>query len=160
MTIHSRKPLLAVAALVAALSAPLAFAQTASPEPAQDAAAAQAEPAAPAAAATAAPQKKSWADVDTNKDGALSKTEAATVPALGQVFDKADSNADGALTTDEYKAYVAKVQSTPGKSGSGGGTPAQLPPPAGAASAALVLHANRKGSRHPGERRDPGPERS
>lgn len=121
MTNHSRKPLLAAAALVAALSAPLAFAQTASPEPAQDAAAAQAEPAAPAAAApTAAPQKKSWADVDSNKDGALSKTEAATVPALGQVFDKADANADGALTTDEYKAYVAKVQSTPGKSASGG----------------------------------------
>ena len=124
MTIHSRKPLLAAAALVAALSAPLAFAQTASPAPTQDAAAAQAEPAgsaAPAAAApAAAPQKKSWADVDSNKDGALSKTEAATVPALGQVFDKADANADGALTTDEYKAYVAKVQSGPGKSASGG----------------------------------------
>jgi hypothetical protein len=125
MTNHSRKPLLAAAALVAALSAPLAFAQqSASPAPAQDAAAAQAEPAssaAPAAAApTAAPQKKSWADVDSNKDGALSKTEAATVPALGQVFDKADANADGALTTDEYKAYVAKVQSAPGKNASGG----------------------------------------
>ncbi|MFC3813368.1 EF-hand domain-containing protein [Lysobacter sp. GCM10012299] len=123
MTIHSRKPLFAAVALVAALSAPLAFAQSASPAPAaqdpasQDAAAAQAEPA--SAAPTSAPQKKSWADVDSNKDGALSKTEAATVPALGQVFDKADSNADGALTTDEYKAYVAKVQAAP-KSGSGG----------------------------------------
>ena len=117
MTIHSRKPLLAAVALVAALSAPVAFAQSASPAPNQDAAAAQAEPA--AAAPTAAPQKKSWADVDSNKDGALSKTEAATVPALGQVFEQADSNADGALTTDEYKAYVAKVQTAP-KSGSGG----------------------------------------
>lgn len=120
MTIHSRKPLLAAVALMAALSAPLAFAQSATPEAtqAQDAAAAPAEPA--AAAPTAAPQKKSWSDVDSNKDGALSKTEAATVPALGQVFDKADANADGALTTDEYKAYVAKVQTTPGKSHSGG----------------------------------------
>lgn len=120
MTIHSRKPLLATAALVAALSAPLAFAQTASPAPTQDAAAAPASAAPAAAAPTAAPQKKSWADVDSNKDGALSKTEAATVPALGQVFDKADANADGALTTDEYKAYVAKVQTAPGKSSSGG----------------------------------------
>ncbi|UNK48795.1 EF-hand domain-containing protein [Lysobacter sp. S4-A87] len=119
MTIHSRKPLLAAVALVAALSAPLAFAQSASPAPAaQDAAAAQAEPA--SAAPTAAPQKKSWSDVDSNKDGALSKNEASTVPALGQVFDQADSNADGALTTDEYKAYVAKVQTAPGKSKSGG----------------------------------------
>jgi hypothetical protein len=122
MTIHSRKPLLAAVTLMAALSAPLAFAQSASPAPAQEtdaAAAAQAEPAS-AAAPTAAPQKKSWSDVDSNKDGALSKTEAATVPALGQVFDKADANADGALTTDEYKAYVAKVQTAPGKAGSGG----------------------------------------
>lgn len=120
MTIQSRKPLFAAVALVAALSAPLAFAQSTSPAAdaaAQDAAAAQAEPA--AAAPSAAPQKKSWADVDVNKDGALSKTEAATVPALGQVFDKADANADGALTTDEYKAYVAKVQAAP-KGHSGG----------------------------------------
>jgi len=42
--------------------------------------------------------------------GKLTKAEAGTVPALGQVFDKADGNADGALTADEYKAYVAQVQ--------------------------------------------------
>ena len=40
------------------------------------------------------------------------------MPALGQVFDKADSNADGSLTADEYKAYVAKAQgSKPAKHG-------------------------------------------
>jgi hypothetical protein len=87
MTIRSRKPLIAAVALMAALSAPLAFAQSASPAPAQDAAATPAD--------------------------------AATVPALGQVFEQADSNADGALTTDEYKAYVAKAQTAP-KAGRGG----------------------------------------
>ena len=115
----SRKSLIGAFALVATLSAPLAFAQQAEQAPpteqsadaaaatAGDAAAQASEPAATAAA----PQKKSWSDVDVNKDGNLSKTEASSVPALGQVFDKADSNADGSLTAAEYKAYVAKAQS-------------------------------------------------
>ena len=115
----SRKSLIGAFALVATLSAPLAFAQQAEQAPpteqsadaaaatAGDAAAQASEPAATAAA----PQKKSWSDVDVDKDGNLSKTEASSVPALGQVFDKADSNADGSLTAAEYKAYVAKAQS-------------------------------------------------
>jgi hypothetical protein len=41
-----------------------------------------------------------------NKDGNLTKAEAAAVPALGQAFDKADANADGSLTPEEYKAYT------------------------------------------------------
>lgn len=127
MNTLSRKSLIGAFALVASLSAPLAFAQQAEQAPpaeqaqsadaaaATDAAAAQAsEPAATAAA----PQKKSWSDVDVDKDGNLSKTEASSVPALGQVFDKADSNADGSLTAAEYKAYVAKAQSSkPAKHG-------------------------------------------
>jgi len=120
MNSFSRKSLIGAFALVASLSAPLAFAQSAEASaqaapPAE--AATQAEPnapaatTAPAAGATAvAPAKKSWSDVDLDKDGKLTKSEAATVPALGQVFDQADGNADGTLTTDEYKAYVAKVQ--------------------------------------------------
>ncbi|KQZ56468.1 MULTISPECIES: hypothetical protein [unclassified Lysobacter] len=121
----SRKSLIGAFALVATLSAPLAFAQQAEQAPpteqsadaaataattAGDAAAQASEPAA-ATATAAAPQKKSWSDVDADKDGNLSKTEASSVPALGQVFDKADSNADGSLTAAEYKAYVAKAQS-------------------------------------------------
>lgn len=118
----SRKSLIGAFALVATLSAPLAFAQQAEQAPpteqsadaaattAGDAAAQASEPAA-ATATAAAPQKKSWSDVDSDKDGNLSKTEASSVPALGQVFDKADSNADGSLTAAEYKAYVAKAQS-------------------------------------------------
>jgi hypothetical protein len=123
----SRKSLIGTLALVASLSAPLAFAQTTSAAqtpPTEDAAAAAtgAQDTAAAAAAqptAAAPQKKSWADVDGNKDGNLSKTEAAAVPALGQVFEQADSDANGALTPDEYKAYVAKVQSNGGAKNGG-----------------------------------------
>ncbi|SFK47794.1 hypothetical protein [Lysobacter sp. cf310] len=129
MNTLSRKSLIGAFALVASLSAPLAFAQQAEQAPpaeqaqSTDAAAAAATDATAAqtsepAATAAAPQKKSWSDVDVDKDGNLSKTEASSVPALGQVFDKADSNADGSLTADEYKAYVAKAQSSkPAKHG-------------------------------------------
>ncbi len=113
MSIRNRKPIVAAAALVAVLSAPLAFAQSTATPTQQDAAAAP-------ASGTAAPQKKSWSDVDTDKNGSLSKTEAATVPALGQVFDQADADADGSLTADEYKAYVAKAQTGTGGGDSGG----------------------------------------
>lgn len=129
MNTLSRKSLIGAFALVASLSAPLAFAQQAEQAPpaeqaqSTDAAAAAATDATTAqtgepAATAAAPQKKSWSDVDVDKDGNLSKTEASSVPALGQVFDKADSNADGSLTAAEYKAYVAKAQSSkPAKHG-------------------------------------------
>lgn len=126
MNTLSRKSLIGAFAVMASLSAPLAFAQSAeaSAEAAPPAeAAAQAETSAQGATAATgtgvAPAKKSWADVDADKDGKLTKTEAAVVPALGQVFDQADGNADGTLTTDEYKAYVAKVQG--GADGKGGG---------------------------------------
>lgn len=122
----NRKTLIGSFALVATLSAPLAFAQT--DTSATDASAqtttstdASAQPTstdtqtttsndASAATMQGDPAKKSWADIDADKDGNLSKAEAAAVPALGQVFDKADSNADGSLTADEYKAYVDQSQ--------------------------------------------------
>jgi len=124
----SRKSLIGTFALVASLSAPLAFAQSAEtsaqqaapPTETQQPATPTESPApatAPAESAAGAPAKKSWADVDGDKDGKLSKTEAATVPALGQVFDQADADADGSLTADEYKAYVAKVQGGQGNEG-------------------------------------------
>jgi len=119
----SRKSLIGTFALVATLSAPLAFAQTdtsstdaaAQSSTATDASMQSSPPAAQPTTsndASAATQgdlsKKSWADVDADKNGNLSKAEASAVPSLGQVFDKADVNADGSLTADEYKAYVAK----------------------------------------------------
>ena len=123
MTIQNRKPLLAAAALVAFLSAPLAFAQTASPQPQDPTTSSDQAGAAGASDASAAQGsssgKKSWSDVDTDKNGSLSKSEASSVPALSQVFDQADADADGALTADEYKAYVAKAQG--GAAGNSGG---------------------------------------
>ena len=121
----NRKTLIGTFALVASLSAPLAFAQSQTDASSTDASAqsttasdastqsttptdASATTSNDASAATTQgdPAKKSWADVDADKDGNLSKAEAAAVPALGQVFDQADANADGSLSADEYKAYV------------------------------------------------------
>lgn len=94
-----------------ALATPLAFAQDAATEQAQATDAQAQDATATEQAPTAATsEKKSWADVDTNKDGNLSRDEAAVVPALGSVFDAADANADGSLTADEYKAHATKAQ--------------------------------------------------
>lgn len=112
MTILSRNTRLVAFALVASLSAPLAFAQSAATDapPAEQASPVAQEAAAQPAQAAAAPAKKSWADVDADKDGKLTRAEADTVPALAQVFAQADGDADGALTADEYKAFVGKQQ--------------------------------------------------
>lgn len=78
------------------------------------AATAVAQDATPQAAQTA-PAKTAWEDLDVNKDGNLSKEETAPSPALQQVFEKADSNADGALTGDEYRTYLAAHKGESGK---------------------------------------------
>ena len=94
-------------ALATAIAAPAAFAQDSTP-PTDQAQAAQSQPATPATPATPAePGKKTWADLDVNKDGNLDKTEAAPIPTLQAVFEAADTNADGALTGEEYKNYLA-----------------------------------------------------
>ena len=56
----------------------------------------------------------------------MSQAEAASVPALAEVFAEADVDADGALTADEYKAYVAKMQggAAAGAGAAGGATEA------------------------------------
>lgn len=134
MTKHNRKPLIALLALSAALASPAVFAQDAAatqqqtPTPTTDAsgAATQAQPTdqqtkptdASGTAAGASSQapgqaaasggKQGWDDVDTNKDGNISKDEAAANPGLSQVFGQADGDADGKLTKDEYKAFVSK----------------------------------------------------
>lgn len=133
----SRKTLIGTFALAATLSAPLAFAQSQTATPpagasaqstsTTDASAQSTTPAdsttqsAPpaaqpttsndASAAAHGSMKKSWADVDADKSGSLSKAEASSVPALAQVFDQADTNADGSLSPDEYKAYVKASKS-------------------------------------------------
>lgn len=67
-----------------------------------------AAPAAMAQEATAASAgDQSWASLDTDANGSLSKSEAASHAALAGVFDQADSNSDGQLSADEYRAFMA-----------------------------------------------------
>lgn len=108
----ARKPLVPIAlsvALASALALPMAFAQTTpTTGDAMQSTPPTTQPTDPTQAAPAAePQQVTWADLDTDKDGSLSKTEVATVPELTQVFDQADADADGKLTAEEYKAFAA-----------------------------------------------------
>jgi hypothetical protein len=50
---------------------------------------------------------QSWASLDADGNGSLSKSEAASHTALAQVYDQADTNADGQLSADEYRAFIA-----------------------------------------------------
>jgi hypothetical protein len=76
--------------------------------PTDDTTATSATPATPATPSPSATTKKvSWSELDGDKDGKLSKSEAAPISSLSEVFDQADTDKDGALTADEYKAYVA-----------------------------------------------------
>jgi len=52
--------------------------------------------------------------IDTDGNGTISKTEAQVNAGLAQVFDQADTNKDGELSADEYKAYVAAQQAGAG----------------------------------------------
>lgn len=63
----------------------------------------------PATATNSADGKMSWTDIDTDKDGNISKTEAAAMPALDRVFADADADADGLLTGDEYRGYAERA---------------------------------------------------
>ncbi len=110
MTKTSELRLTGLLAFVAAIAAPAAFAQdtTTTTDQAQAAQSQPATPATPAIPATPAePANKTWADLDVNKDGNLDKTEAAPIPTLQAVFDKADTDANGLLTGEEYKTYLA-----------------------------------------------------
>ncbi len=84
--------LMGLLALSVALAAPAVFAQT----PAS-------QPASPAPQSDTVP---TWAELDTNKDGNLNKTEAMALPSLHAVFDQADANADGLLTEEEYNKHL------------------------------------------------------
>ncbi len=127
MTNRNRKPLIALLIAAGSVMAVPAMAQTAQQSAAQaQQQAAQAQQAAGAAgqaadnasgaAAAASAQAggggggQTWASVDTDGNGTISKSEAQVNAGLAQVFDQADTNKDGELTPDEYKAYVAAQQ--------------------------------------------------
>lgn len=136
----NRKNLVAAMAFALTLSAPMAFAQEAAADPAEEQAAQPADPATESADATAAAEQAAqpaspaqpaapaegadnritWSDLDADKDGSLTKEEASSVQALSQVFDDADADKDGALTPDEYKAFVAQQSQAAGQPGSEG----------------------------------------
>lgn len=126
---NATMPIAAVLALGAALSMPVALAQSAiTPEvrAAEDAAvesaaaaghaqdgATQAQAAPQPQAATtdgqAAGRKLGWNDVDADGNGTVSREESAVLPALAAVFDGADADGDGELTADEYRSHAAKT---------------------------------------------------
>jgi hypothetical protein len=112
MNRHLLSLALAAASLAAA---PLAFAQSApaTPPAAEPQQEAPATPANPMGSTDDSAKKISWSDLDADHDGKLSKTEAAPVDSLSQAFDTADTDKDGALTADEYKAYLASRQDSP-----------------------------------------------
>ncbi|KAF1687375.1 calcium-binding protein [Pseudoxanthomonas broegbernensis] len=96
-------------------AAPLAMAQTA-PTDAQPAQAESTHAPATGAAEQQAHQSAargeglSWADLDADGNGNLSRQEAQRHAGLANVFAEADSDADGELTGDEYRSYVQKQQ--------------------------------------------------
>jgi len=47
--------------------------------------------------------------VDTDQDGAISKAEAAAVPALKDLWDTYDSNTDGKLDEAEFARFEVAV---------------------------------------------------
>ncbi|MGH8026302.1 MAG: EF-hand domain-containing protein [Pseudoxanthomonas sp.] len=124
----NRKSTLGLIALSAALAMPMAYAQTqeeaAQPQteqptptesatPTDSAQGAATQPTEQATGAASSNGKQGWNDVDTDKDGAISKQEASSNAGLSQIFDKADADTDGKLTPDEYKAFVSKNYGEP-----------------------------------------------
>ncbi len=109
-----RKPMIATIALGVAMAMPMAFAQeatTQTPPPttttdyAQDAT---------AEAPQAQQGQVTWADLDTDGDGRLSRAEAAGLEGLGQVFDQVDADGDGYITPEEYRDFVNRQSSGAG----------------------------------------------
>ena len=69
------------------------------------------------AATATAENAKSWKELDVNKDGKLSRDEAASDTVVAANFDSIDTDKDGTISRAEYKKYradqdkIAKVDS-------------------------------------------------
>jgi hypothetical protein len=61
-------------------------------------------------ATTTRAQLPDFKTVDKNADGSVSKTEAASIPVLIQVWADADGDQDGSLSSAEYNAVVAAYE--------------------------------------------------
>ncbi|WP_045738642.1 EF-hand domain-containing protein [Xanthomonas sp. MUS 060] len=120
MNIRTRNPLIGSAVLLAATLALPAFAQDAHGDAAEQARSSTSATG-QVTKSGASGQGQTWSDVDTDKDGAISKQEAQVNAGLSQIFSQADTDHNGKLTPEEYKAYVAKHQAgMAGGSGSDG----------------------------------------
>lgn len=64
-----------------------------------------ATPAQPAANVDGKQNKKDWSALDTDGNGSLSVSEAASLDSLAKVFGQADSDGNGELTGQEYKVW-------------------------------------------------------
>ena len=84
--------LIKVAALAAVLSIPVAFAQDNPNTPAQPGS-----------------QAVDYSKLDANRDGKISKDEAATDATLSSSFSKLDTDGDGSLSSTELSAAKPKM---------------------------------------------------
>lgn len=111
MTVRNRNPLFALVAAVGAALAMPAMAQDTRAEPERQAQeqAAQARQGTAADASTSG-NDQSWASLDTDGDGSISRAESQAHAGLARIFDAADADKDGKLTPDEYRAYTASQQ--------------------------------------------------
>ena len=50
-----------------------------------------------------------WASLDANGDGSISKDEAAADASLSAQFAKYDKDKNGSLSPEEYGKYIAKM---------------------------------------------------
>jgi hypothetical protein len=90
--------------MMAALAVPMAFAQDASPAPMQDSSSMQ------SSSAMSSDKPMPWKQLDTNKDGKLSKEEVAGDSQLTADFDAADTNKDGFLSKVEFRAHRMEMK--------------------------------------------------
>ncbi len=94
-------------ALVTALAMPFAFAQDQQADVLMQTSEAASTPVDPAAFPVGeAPRKPTWDELDTDRDGLVSQSEAAADAELARIFDQADADADGKLSKDEYRAFA------------------------------------------------------
>lgn len=64
-----------------------------------------ATPAEPAASTDGKQTRKDWSALDTDGNGSLSVSEAASLDSLAKVFAQADADGNGELTGEEYKTW-------------------------------------------------------
>ena len=94
--------------------------------------------------ADAAPKSNtSFASVDTNKDGHISKDEVRYMEDLNGAFSKLDANSDGMLSQAEFGKYSASGASSQSSSSSSSAAPSTTPSTTPGASSSSVPDSSR-----------------